>query len=240
MNIETKENLYQQASLWKDLRIPDETIENCRNNYPIIAVSLRGGLRVLRVENFGMGIPYLGEITRVLNENLPPAYPRFTIEQLTEEFHKLPDGRVVDFKETWNGNTFLIEEDGKLVGVAIGRREVVIDQRGSSVFTGRGYIPVVVASREIWGTPKIALLSLPIKSLTEAGVTEIRGSCASSNIFADKLFSRLAVERQQEDDWIRYKFNPEIGNQFFEFIVRKFCISEESARILITPTRGRT
>ncbi len=236
MNIETEKDLYRQASSWGGVGIPNEIREYCRQEFPITAVSLKDGLRVLRVMNLGMAIPYLEEIAKVLNDSLPQAYPRFTVEQLTEEFHGLPDGRIVDFKETWNGNTFLIEEKGSLVGVTVGRREVVADQSGSGIFTGRGYIPVVAASGEIAGTSKVALLSLPIKSLAESGVTEIRGSCAPSNTLAEKLFSRFAVERQQEGDWIRYKFNPEIGNQFFEFIVRKFGISEESARILITPT----
>jgi hypothetical protein len=144
----------------------------------------------------------------------------------------------VDFKETWNGNTFLIEESEKIVGVAIGRKEMVVDKNRSRVFTGRGYIPVVAAISEIWGTPKIALLTLPIKSLAESGTTEIRGSCAPSNVLAEKLFSRFAIERQQEGDWIRYRFDPEIGNRFFEFVVRKFDIDEEGARCLISPAEA--
>jgi hypothetical protein len=240
MSIETEKALYRQASTWRSTSIPYEIEELCRREFPILTVPISDDLRVLRVMNLGMAIPYLGGIIRFLNDNLPIAYPRFTIEQLTEELHTLPDGRVVDFKETWRGNTFLIEEGENLVGVAIGRREVIVNHVGSGVFTGRGYVPIVAASSEIWGTPKVALLSLPIKSLAESGVAEIRGSCAPSNTLAEKLFSRFAIERQQEGEWIRYKFDPEIGNQFFEFIVRKFNISEESARILLMPTRSES
>lgn len=236
MITKTERGLYRQALSWGDVGVPCDIQEYCRGEFPVTAVPLNRDLRVLRIENFGMAIPYLEEIAKVLNGSLPPAYPRFTIEQLTEELHKLPDGRVVDFRETWKGNTFLIEEEGRLVGLSIGRREVVVDkEKESYVFTGRGYIPVVAASSEIWGTPKVALLSLPIKSLAESGVTEIRGSCAPSNILAEKLFSRFAIDRQQEGDWIRYKFDSKIGSKLFEFIVRKFDISEENAHLLTSP-----
>jgi len=237
MAIETEGELYRQAALRKGDFITEGLVEDCREKYPIITVSLNDGdLKVLRVNSFGMVIPYLKRIVEVINNNLSQEYPRFTIEQLIEQFHELPDGRTLDFEETWRGNTFMIEERGDLVGVAIGRREVVVGKDNVHEFTGRGFVPVVAASGQIRGTFKVALLALlPMKSLAESGVKEIRLSCAQSNVFAGKLVSRLAFERWQDGNWIRYRMNPTIGDNFFTFVVQRLGLEENDIQKLILP-----
>jgi len=123
MNIEIENELLDQSRFWNNNEVPKDVVDYCCLSFPILTVRITDTLSVKRVKSFGMAIPYIENIRDLLNIVLPPAYPRFTIGSLVEQSRKSADGRVFDLTETWKGNTFLIEEEGKLIGVAIGRRE---------------------------------------------------------------------------------------------------------------------
>ncbi len=167
-------------------------------------ISIGNGISVARIKSIEQARPYFQEILDLTNRLLPPAYPRISTEDLQKIRHTLTDGRVVDFKETWNGNTFLLFKDKRLVGVTVGRRECFFDGSGESKFTGRGFMPWVVADPEILSSPKTIFLILPLKSLVNAGAGEIQGSCSLFNTRIERMCSRLAVRRWTDGDWVRY------------------------------------
>lgn len=177
--------------------------------------------------------PYFGEVVRVINILLPPAYPRVSLEELTKERHLLPDGRWVDFRETWQGHSFLIFYQDRLVGVSLGRREVVLDEVDSGHFTGRGFVPYIVATNELQGSPKVTLLALPLKSLVEAGAKEIRGSCSPANTLVEKLCSRFASQRWLDGEWVRYSVTPDGVERLFNIVVRSQRLTAEMVERLV-------
>lgn len=198
-------------------------------------VSVGNSISVLRIFSSEQAEPFLTQIMELTNKTLPPIYPRILMSGLKKNSHILPDGRTIDLRETWNGNTFLMFMENRLSGVSIGRRECILDREGNFVFTGRGFVPWIVVSSEMLNSPKRIFLTLPFKSLVNAGANEILGSCSPSNSSVEKMCSRLATRRWIDGDWVRYIVSQIEVERIFQLLTRSQKLDSKTLNKLVSP-----
>jgi len=190
-------------------KVPDAIREYCKYEHPVDKIPLTGNVSIAKVTNVYQALPYIDDVTDLLNSNLIESYDKQESSTLLRSERILDDGRVLDNRSIWDGGAFLLFDEEKLIGASLAREEILIIDKVRQN-TGRGFGLFTVVDEEyrtgVWG---ILLSGIAIDSLIRKGCDEVRGSTSVHNKLADKLFSRVAKGRWIEGEWVRYNVDKE-------------------------------
>lgn len=162
-------------------------------------------------------------IAQFCNENLDPAYARFSAESILANEKQLKDGRIISQEELWNGTSFcVVDKNDQIVGVALSRRECVRRPATEFQFTGRGTNTILVVAEPLRGTPlPILLLACYIESLRQKGCESIFGSTYIGNTQVDSLFKKFCLTRVEDGDWLRYTLDIDAARQYYTRLLQR-------------------
>ena len=201
--------------------------------YPLTLVPLADGLTVARITSLSQSLPFIEETTSLVNSSLVEDYPRTAQIDLVKAMVTIGDGRTFDLRETWNGFTYLIFNQGEVVGLSLARREATLDQYGIGHLTGRGTIPLIVLEEDVRRGQAAGLMTLSLSSLAEDSISEIWVSCAPTKTLVNKMFSKFASKRWLDGDWLRYTADLRYSHRFVNLMVARGYMSPEGRDELI-------